>query len=179
MESQTACVLGIPEQSCCATCCSRLRRNRVKVTALPPDTIEFGSGCCFSTVPASLPWGSDCSVPVNVGSGTDGEVCFESYDMPAGEVLQFDILAVLRDDGVALHGVHPRRFERRRELVLEDAARTRLIADADALARLPAAGITAGLLQKVRAFAGGAPQSDDIAIMTLKFVGKGTEATHL
>ncbi len=40
-----------------------------------------------------------------------------------------------------------------------------------------APAITAGLLQKVRAFAGSAPQSDDIAILTLKIgggsVGKG------
>jgi sigma-B regulation protein RsbU (phosphoserine phosphatase) len=44
----------------------------------------------------------------------------------------------------------------------------RLLADAGALAGQPAAAITASLLQKVRAFAGAAPQSDDIAILTVK-----------
>ena len=53
----------------------------------------------------------------------------------------------------------------------------RLLADVGALAGQSAPAITAGLLQKVRAFAGGAPQSDDIAILTLRvggaFFGKG------
>jgi sigma-B regulation protein RsbU (phosphoserine phosphatase) len=44
----------------------------------------------------------------------------------------------------------------------------RLLADAGACAGQSAPAITASLLQKVRAFAGGAPQSDDIAILTLK-----------
>ena len=47
----------------------------------------------------------------------------------------------------------------------------RLLADAGSLSTQPAATITAGLLQKVRAFAGGAPQSDDIAILTVKVLG--------
>jgi sigma-B regulation protein RsbU (phosphoserine phosphatase) len=46
----------------------------------------------------------------------------------------------------------------------------RLLADALALSGQSATDITAGLLQKVRAFAGTAPQSDDIAILTLKVV---------
>ncbi len=45
----------------------------------------------------------------------------------------------------------------------------RLLADAGALAGLSAPAMTAGLLQKVRAFAGTAPQSDDIAILSLRF----------
>ena len=49
----------------------------------------------------------------------------------------------------------------------------RLLADAGALAGQSAPAITAGLLQKVRAFAGSAPQSDDIAILTLR-VGGGS-----
>ena len=49
----------------------------------------------------------------------------------------------------------------------------RLLADAGVLAGQSAPAITAGLLQKVRAFAGSAPQSDDIAILTLR-VGGGT-----
>jgi phosphoserine phosphatase RsbU/P len=44
----------------------------------------------------------------------------------------------------------------------------RLLADAGALAGQSAPAITAGLLQRVRAFAGTAPQSDDIAILTLR-----------
>jgi phosphoserine phosphatase RsbU/P len=44
----------------------------------------------------------------------------------------------------------------------------RLLADAGAFAGQAASSITAGLLQRVRAFAGGAPQSDDIAILVLR-----------
>jgi sigma-B regulation protein RsbU (phosphoserine phosphatase) len=44
----------------------------------------------------------------------------------------------------------------------------RLLADALSLSGQSAPAITAGLLQKVRGFAGTAPQSDDIAILTLK-----------
>ncbi len=44
----------------------------------------------------------------------------------------------------------------------------RLLADAGKFAGQSAPAITAGLLQRVRSFAGSAPQSDDIAIMTLR-----------
>jgi sigma-B regulation protein RsbU (phosphoserine phosphatase) len=44
----------------------------------------------------------------------------------------------------------------------------RLLADATAFAGQSAPAITSSLLQKVRAFAGSAPQSDDIAILALK-----------
>ena len=44
----------------------------------------------------------------------------------------------------------------------------RLLVDAEALAGQSAPAITAGLLKKVRAFVDGAPQSDDIAILTLR-----------
>jgi sigma-B regulation protein RsbU (phosphoserine phosphatase) len=47
----------------------------------------------------------------------------------------------------------------------------RLLVDAGVLAGQSAPAITAGLLQKVRAFAGSAPQSDDIAILTLRVGG--------
>jgi sigma-B regulation protein RsbU (phosphoserine phosphatase) len=47
----------------------------------------------------------------------------------------------------------------------------RLLADAGALAGQPPTAITKGLLQKVHAYAGTAPQSDDIAILTLKVNG--------
>ena len=46
----------------------------------------------------------------------------------------------------------------------------RLLADAAARSGQSAPAITASLLQKVRAFAGSAPQSDDIAILALKVV---------
>ena len=49
----------------------------------------------------------------------------------------------------------------------------RLLADAGVFAGQTPAAITAGLLQKVRAFAGSAPQSDDIAILALR-VGGGS-----
>jgi len=52
----------------------------------------------------------------------------------------------------------------------------RLLADAGTLAGQSAPAITAGLLQKVRAFAGAAPQSDDIAILTLRVRGPGEGA---
>jgi sigma-B regulation protein RsbU (phosphoserine phosphatase) len=44
----------------------------------------------------------------------------------------------------------------------------RLLADAGAFSNQTAPAITKGLLQKVRSFAGSAPQSDDIAILSLK-----------
>jgi sigma-B regulation protein RsbU (phosphoserine phosphatase) len=47
----------------------------------------------------------------------------------------------------------------------------RLLADAVAFGSQSAPAVAAGLLQKVRAFAGTAPQSDDIAILALKVVG--------
>jgi len=50
----------------------------------------------------------------------------------------------------------------------------RLLADAGALTGQPATAITAELLRRVRAFAAGAPQSDDIAILALK--ARGAEA---
>ena len=44
----------------------------------------------------------------------------------------------------------------------------RLVADAATFAGQPAPAVVAGLLQRVRAFAGTAPQSDDIAILALR-----------
>jgi phosphoserine phosphatase RsbU/P len=49
----------------------------------------------------------------------------------------------------------------------------RLLADAGAFAGQSAPAITAALLRKVRAFAGPAPQSDDIAILALRIGGAG------
>lgn len=47
----------------------------------------------------------------------------------------------------------------------------RLLADTGALAGQPPTAVTAGLLQRVHAYAGTAPQSDDIAILTLSIFG--------
>jgi sigma-B regulation protein RsbU (phosphoserine phosphatase) len=47
----------------------------------------------------------------------------------------------------------------------------RLLADAGSLSGQSASDITSVLLQKVRSFAGNAPQSDDIAILTIKVDG--------
>ena len=52
----------------------------------------------------------------------------------------------------------------------------RLLADAGAFAGQAAPALAAGLLQKVRAFAGAAPQSDDIAILALR-VGRAGESS--
>jgi sigma-B regulation protein RsbU (phosphoserine phosphatase) len=54
----------------------------------------------------------------------------------------------------------------------------RLLADAGSLSGQPAPDITASLLQKVRCFAGGAPQSDDIAILSLKVQQEKTASTE-
>jgi sigma-B regulation protein RsbU (phosphoserine phosphatase) len=51
----------------------------------------------------------------------------------------------------------------------------RLLADARVFAGESPAAMTAGLLQKVRAFAGAAPQSDDIAILALRVGGGSSE----
>jgi sigma-B regulation protein RsbU (phosphoserine phosphatase) len=53
----------------------------------------------------------------------------------------------------------------------------RLLADAHAWGGESAAAITAGMLRNVRAFAGTAPQSDDIAILALKLNGQRSAAT--
>ncbi len=54
----------------------------------------------------------------------------------------------------------------------------RLLADAGSLAHQSAPAIAAGLLQKVRDFAGVAPQSDDIAILTLKVGRNGASSSR-
>jgi sigma-B regulation protein RsbU (phosphoserine phosphatase) len=52
----------------------------------------------------------------------------------------------------------------------------RLLADLAEVSGQSAPAVTAGLLQKVRAFANGAPQSDDIAILSLKVAGSKPNA---
>jgi sigma-B regulation protein RsbU (phosphoserine phosphatase) len=54
----------------------------------------------------------------------------------------------------------------------------RLLADAAALVGQPAHTVTASLLQRVRTFAGTAPQSDDIAILALKVNGDGRSSSE-
>jgi phosphoserine phosphatase RsbU/P len=53
----------------------------------------------------------------------------------------------------------------------------RLLADAGVLAGQSPPAITEGLLRQVRAFANGAPQSDDIAILALKVGGADLTAS--
>jgi sigma-B regulation protein RsbU (phosphoserine phosphatase) len=53
----------------------------------------------------------------------------------------------------------------------------RLLTESGGLAGQSAPAITASLLQKVRVFAGTAPQSDDIAILALKVNGAGARAS--
>lgn len=52
----------------------------------------------------------------------------------------------------------------------------RLLADAAAVSGQPAPAMAADLLQRVRAFAGKAPQSDDIAILALSIGHNGASA---
>ena len=54
----------------------------------------------------------------------------------------------------------------------------RLLHDLTAFTEKAARVVTAGLLQHVRAFAAGAPQSDDIAILVLRHMGRSTGATR-
>jgi sigma-B regulation protein RsbU (phosphoserine phosphatase) len=54
----------------------------------------------------------------------------------------------------------------------------RLLADAGAVAGQSARAMTAGLLQKVRAFAGTAAQADDIAILALRIGQEGVSASR-
>lgn len=77
--------------------------------------------------------------------------------------LQEEDALILYTDGVS------EAFNRHDECYGTD----RLLADAGGFEGQSASAITASLLHKVRAFAGGAPQSDDIAIMTLKVGGAG------
>jgi sigma-B regulation protein RsbU (phosphoserine phosphatase) len=55
----------------------------------------------------------------------------------------------------------------------------RLLRGLSLFADQPAAAVSAGLLQQVRAFAAGAPQSDDIAILALRLVGRNTASPRL
>jgi len=48
----------------------------------------------------------------------------------------------------------------------------RLMATLRSLGREPVAAVTAGILAAVQAFAGEAPQSDDITILTLRFLAR-------
>jgi len=92
----------------------------------------------------------------NLGTalGFEPELEFERTELTlsAGDTL------ILYSDGVT------EAFNPQEELYGND----RLLADAAALAGQSPLAITAGLLHRVRAFAGSAPQSDDIAILTLR-----------
>jgi sigma-B regulation protein RsbU (phosphoserine phosphatase) len=86
---------------------------------------------------------------------------FERTDVPLG---QGDTL-ILYTDGVS------EAFNNQEECYGDK----RLLADAIGFARGSAIELSSGLLQKVRAFAGSAPQSDDIAILTMK-IGRDKSA---
>jgi len=92
----------------------------------------------------------------NLGTalGFEPDLEFERTELTlrAGDAL------ILYSDGVT------EAFNPQEELYGND----RLLADAGALAGQSPPAITVGLLQKVRAFAGSAPQSDDIAILALR-----------
>jgi len=90
--------------------------------------------------------------------------------------LEFQAVHLTLDDGDAVifytDGV-TEAFDPARALYGSD----RLLSDASGSAGQGPRAITAGLLAKVREFAGTAPQSDDIAILTFKIDGAtGTEA---
>lgn len=97
----------------------------------------------------------------NLGTalGFEPGLKFERTDLP----LQEGDSLVFYTDGVT-EAFNPRE---------ECYGSERLLADAGAFAGQSAPAITAGLLQKVRAFAGTARQSDDIAILALRAGGAG------
>jgi phosphoserine phosphatase RsbU/P len=101
----------------------------------------------------------------NLGTGLGFEPGLEfqrtDLQLHTGDVL------VLYSDGVT------EAFNAQEELYGDG----RLLADAVGLSGQSAPAITSSLLQKVRTFANGAPQSDDIAIMTLKINGAGPGAS--
>ena len=98
----------------------------------------------------------------NLGTalGFDSGLEFERTEL----TLHGDDALILYSDGVS------EAFNPQAECYGND----RLLADARAWTGQSATAISAGLLQKVRAFAAGAPQSDDIAILALKVSNHGS-----
>ena len=116
-------------------------------------TLASGGHCYPLLLPAD---GSPCWITKTIGTalGFDSGLEFQAMEL----TLSDGDAVVFYTDGVS------EAFNPERELYGSE----RLLADASGLAGQSANAISAGLLAKVRAFAGTAPQSDDIAILTFK-----------
>ena len=116
-------------------------------------TLASGGHCYPLLLPAD---GPPCWITKTIGTalGFDSGLEFQAMELTLsdGDALVF------YTDGVT-EALNPER---------ELYGTERLFADASGLAGQSANAISAGLLAKVRAFAGTAPQSDDIAILTFK-----------
>ena len=125
-------------------------------------TLASGGHCYPLILPAD---GPPCWITKTTGTalGFDSGLEFQAMEL----TLSDGDAVVFYTDGVS------EAFNPERELYGSE----RLLADASGLAGQSANAISAGLLAKVRAFAGTAPQSDDIAILTFKVnVAAGKEA---
>ena len=116
-------------------------------------TLASGGHCYPLLLPAD---GPPCWITKTIGTalGFDSGLEFQAIEL----TLSDGDAVVFYTDGVS------EAFNPERELYGSE----RLLADATGLAGQSANAISAGLLAKVRAFAGTAPQSDDIAILTFK-----------
>ncbi len=116
-------------------------------------TLASGGHCYPLLLPAD---GPPCWITKTIGTalGFDSGLEFQATEL----TLSDGDAVVFYTDGVS------EAFNPERELYGSE----RLLADATGLAGQSANAISAGLLAKVRAFAGTAPQSDDIAILTFK-----------
>ena len=116
-------------------------------------TLASGGHCYPLLLPAD---GPPCWITKTIGTalGFDSGLEFQAVEL----TLSDGDAVVFYTDGVS------EAFNPERELYGSE----RLLADASGLAGQSANAISAGLLAKVRAFAGTAPQSDDIAILTFK-----------
>jgi len=116
-------------------------------------TLASGGHCYPLLLPAD---GPPCWITKTIGTA-----------LGFGSRLEFQAMELTLSDGDAVvfytDGVSE-AFNPERELYGSE----RLLTDASGLAGQSANAISAGLLAKVRAFAGTAPQSDDIAILTFK-----------
>ena len=125
-------------------------------------TLASGGHCYPLLLPAD---GPPCWITKTIGTalGFDRGLEFQAVEL----TLSDGDAVVFYTDGVS------EAFNPERELYGSE----RLLAEASGLAGQSANAISAGLLAKVRAFAGTAPQSDDIAILTFKVnVAAGKEA---
>jgi sigma-B regulation protein RsbU (phosphoserine phosphatase) len=116
-------------------------------------TLASGGHCYPLLLPADGP-PSWITKTIGTALGFDSGLEFQATEL----TLSDGDAVVFYTDGVS------EAFNPERELYGSE----RLLADATGLAGQSANAISAGLLAKVRAFAGTAPQSDDIAILTFK-----------